>query len=167
MIGAAELRLDRPTHGVRTNLWAGWMSEFTEEIPGQLAAGINRLGDGRYELYTIYRLPPTAKYGEDINPLERLQTTGIAPDRLTVELCSLDPDGYYRVYTIGRAAAAGESTESESIPCGDYMFYVRPGEVLTTAEAFELFEYYYHHHAVPEGWHLRTQSEFTAPANPD
>ncbi|CAM5710674.1 hypothetical protein MAUB1S_02701 [Mycolicibacterium aubagnense] len=24
------------------------MSIFTEEIPGQIAAGINRLGDGRY-----------------------------------------------------------------------------------------------------------------------
>ena len=51
------MRLDRPTHGRESNRSSGWMSDFTEEVPGQIAAGINRLGDGKYTYYSIYELP--------------------------------------------------------------------------------------------------------------
>lgn len=34
------------------------MSEFTEEIPAQIAAGINRIGDGEYTYYSIYPVGP-------------------------------------------------------------------------------------------------------------
>jgi hypothetical protein len=59
------------------------MSEFTEEIPGQIAAILNKLGDGRYTFISIYPLPPDAAYDETVYPDEWIQATGIAPSRLT------------------------------------------------------------------------------------
>lgn len=161
------MRLERPTHVRKSNRSSGWMSEFTEEIPTQIAAGIKRLGDGEYEFYTIYPLPPEAKYDETVYPDEWIQTTGIAPDRLTVEIRRLDSDDVYRVYTVGHSQAAEESDESEPIPNGDYTYHVRPAEVLTASEAINLFQHYYDHHAVPADWHLRQQAEFATPADSD
>ncbi|MEN4476137.1 hypothetical protein [Mycolicibacterium cosmeticum] len=137
------------------------MSEFTEEIPGQLAAGINRLGDGEYTSYSIYPLPPDAGIYDDVYPTEWIQTTGIAPDRLTVEIKQRDAAGVHRLYTIGHPEAATETTETETIYNGDNEYHVRPAEVLTATEAIELFQHYYDTHSVPAGWHLREQPEFS------
>lgn len=161
------MKLDRPTHIQKSNRSSGWMSEFTEEIPGQIAAIINKLGDGRYTYTSIYPLPADAEYDETIYPDEWIQTTGIAPDRLTVEIRRLDSDNIYRVYTVGHSEASKESAETEPIRNGDNTYQVRPAEVLTAAEAIELFQHYYDHHAVPADWHLREQSEFATPADGD
>lgn len=143
------------------------MSEFTEEIPGQLASIINRLGDGEYDFYTICPLPPDADEDEEVYPWEWIQTMGIAAkSQLTVEIRRLDPDNCYRVYTIGRPAAAQELLQSEPIRNGEHIYHVRPAEVLDTREVFELFQHYYDHHTVPAGWNLRPQDEFTTPADP-
>ncbi|MDX1875940.1 hypothetical protein SBI67_27805 [Mycolicibacterium sp. 120266] len=136
------------------------MSNFTEQIPGQLAAGINRLGDGKYTSYSIYPLPPDAAYDEDVHPTEWIQTTGIAPDRLTVEIKQRDAAGVHRLYTIGHPEAATETAETETIHNGDNEYHVRPAEVLTATEAIELFQHYYDTHTIPTGWHLREQPEF-------
>ncbi len=137
------------------------MTEFTEEVPGQIAAGINRLGDGKYTYYSIFPLPPDAAYDETVHPTEWIQTTGVAPDRLTVEIKQADSKGVHRLYTIGRAGAAGESAETEPIQNGDNTYMVRPSEVLTATDAIELFQHYYETHAVPAGWSLREQPEFS------
>ncbi len=42
------MKLEQATHILESNRAEMRMSIFTEEIPGQIAAGINRLGDGRY-----------------------------------------------------------------------------------------------------------------------
>lgn len=136
------------------------MSDFTEEIPGQIAAIINRLGDGRYTSTSIYPLPPDAAYDEDVHPTEWIQTTGVAPDRLTVEIKQRDSAGEHRLYTIGRREAAADSAETEIIINGDNEYRVRPPEVLTAAEVIELFQHYYDTHSVPAEWHLREQPEF-------
>ena len=154
------MRLARPTHIQKTNRSSGWMSDFTEEIPGQIAAIINRLGDGRYTSTSIYPLPPDAAYDEDVHPTEWIQTTGIAPDRLTVEIKQRDMAGVHRLYTVGHSAAADETAETEIIHNGDNEYRVRPAEVLTAAEAIELFGHYYDTHGVPTGWHLRERPEF-------
>jgi hypothetical protein len=158
------MKLDRPTHIRKSNRSSGWMSEFTEEIPGQIAAGIKRLGDGEYTSYSIYPLPADAAYDETVYPDEWIQTTGVAPERLTVETRRLDSDGVYRVYTIGHATDAGESEETEPILSGDNTYLVRPAEVLTSTEVIDLFQQYYDHHAFPESWQLREQAEFATPA---
>jgi hypothetical protein len=155
------MRLDRPTHIQKTNRSSGWMSEFTEEIPDQIAAIINRLGDGRYSSTSIYPLPADAAYDEDVHPTEWIQTTGIAPDRLTVEIKQRDSAGVHRMYTVGHPHAAKENAETEIIYNGDNEYRVRPAEVLTAAEAIGLFQHYYDTHSVPTGWHLREQPEFS------
>jgi hypothetical protein len=137
------------------------MSEFPEEIPGQIAAGINRLGSRGYTLYTIYPIGPDVPYDEFPYPTEWIQTTGIAPDRLTVEIKKRDSAGVHRLYTIGRPEASAENAETEIIYNGDNEYRVRPAEVLTTTEAVELFQHYYDTHSVPAGWHLREQPEFS------
>ncbi|WP_370066524.1 hypothetical protein [Mycobacterium sp. MAA66] len=137
------------------------MTEFTEEVPGQIAAGINRLGHGKYTYYSIFPLPADAEYDETVHPTEWIQTTGVAPDRLTVEIKQADNKGAYRLYTIGRSAGAGESAETEPIQNGDNTYLVQPSEVLTAADAIELFQHYYDTHAVPAGWSLREQPEFS------
>lgn len=154
------MRLARPTHIQKTNRSSGWMSDFTEEIPGQIAAIINRLGDGRYTSMSIYPLPPDAAYDEDVHPTEWMQTTGIAPDRLTVEIKQHDSAGVHRLYTIGHPEAAAENADTEIIHNGDNEYRVRPAEVLTAAEAIGLFQHYYDTHGVPAGWHLRERPEF-------
>jgi hypothetical protein len=136
------------------------MSDFTEEIPGQIAAIIKRLGDGRYTSTSIYPLPADAAYDEDVHPSEWIQTTGVAPDRLTVEIKQRDSTGVHRLYTIGHPEAAAETAETEIIYSGDNEYLVRPAEVLTAADAIELFQHYYDTHSVPAGWHLREQPEF-------
>ncbi len=159
------MKLDRPTHIQKSNRSSGWMSEFTEEIPGQLAAIINKLGDGRYTYTSIYPLPSDAQYDETVYPDEWIQATGIAPDRLTVEIRRLDPDNTFRVYTIGHSEASEQSSETEPIRNGDNTYLVGRAEVLTAPEAIELFQHYYDHHAVPSGWNLREQAEFATPAD--
>jgi hypothetical protein len=135
------------------------MSNFTEEIPGQLAAIINRLGDGEYDYYLIYPLPADAEYDQEVHPTEWLQTAGSA-ERLTVEIKRLDDDGVHRLYTVGRPDAADQDQESEAVRRGGVEYAVRPAEVLTAADALTLFLHYYDHHEIPQGWHLREQSEF-------
>jgi hypothetical protein len=159
------MRLERPTHVQKSNRSSGWMSEFTEEIPGQIAAIVNRLGDGEYTFTSIYPLPPDAKYDETVYPDEWIQATGTAPERITAEIRRLDPDGMYRVYTVGHAEAAGESAATEPIHNGDNTYTVRPAEVLAADEVIDLFQHYYDQHAVPSGWHLREQPEFATPAD--
>jgi len=155
------MKLDRPTHVQATNRSSGWMSEFTEEIPGQIAAIIKRLGDGRYTYMSIYPLPADAGIYDDVHPAEWMQATGVAPDRLTVEVKQADAKGVHRLYTIGRADAADSSAQTEPIQNGDNTYLVRPSEVLTATDAIELFQHYYETHAVPEGWSLREQPEFS------
>src|SRR5882757_7822033 len=155
------MRLERPTHIQKTNRGSGWMSDFTEEIPAQIAAIINRLGDGRYSSTSIYPLPPDAAYDEDVYPTEWIQTTGVAPDRLTVEIKRRDAAGVHRLYTVGRPEAANQTVQIEPIDNGENKYLVLPAEVLTAADAIELFQHYYDTHSVPAGWHLREQPEFS------
>jgi hypothetical protein len=142
------------------------MSEFPEEIPGQIAAGIKRLGTRGYTHYSIYPIDPDVPYDEFPSPVEWIQTTGVAPDRLTVEIKQADAKGVHRLYTVGRAAAT-ESAATEPIQNGDNTYMVRPSEVLTATDAIALFQHYYETKAVPQGWSLREQPEFsdTAVAN--
>ncbi|MCX8557512.1 hypothetical protein OS121_20905 [Mycolicibacterium mucogenicum] len=143
------------------------MSDFTEEIPGQIAAIIKRLGDGRYTYMSIYPLPADAGIYDDVHPTQWMQATGIAPDRLTVEIKQADAEGVHRLHTIGRHGGAGESAETEPIQNGDNTYSVRPTEVLTATDAIELFQHYYDTHAVPAGWSLREQPEFSDTAVAD
>jgi hypothetical protein len=137
------------------------MSEFPEEVPGQIAAGIKRLGTRGYTHYSIYPIGPDVPYDEFPYPTEWIQTTGIAPDRLTVEIKQADAKGVHRLYTIGRPDGPGGSAETEPIQNGDNTYMVRPSEVLTATDAIELFQHYYETHAVPAGWSLREQPEFS------
>ncbi len=155
------MRLDRPTHVQATNRSSGWMSDFPEEIPAQIAAIINRLGDGRYTYMSIYPLPADAGIYDDVHPTEWMQATGVAPDRLTVEIKQVDAKGVHRLYTIGTPGGAGESAETEPIQNGDNTYLVRPSEVLTATDAIALFQHYYDTPTVPEGWSLREQPEFS------
>nr|WP_234791655.1 hypothetical protein [Mycolicibacterium mucogenicum] len=144
-----------------TNRSSGWMSDFPEEITRQIAAIINRLGDGRYTYTSIYPLPADAGIYDDVHPTEWMQATGVAPDRLTVEIKQVDAKGVHRLYTIGRPGGAGESAETEPIQNGDNTYLVRPAEVLAATDAIALFQHYYDTHTVPEGWSLREQPEFS------
>lgn len=155
------MKLDRPTHVQATNRSSGWMSDFPEEIPGQIAAIINRLGDGRYTYMSIYPLPAGAGIYDDVHPTEWMQATGVAPDRLTVEIKQVDANGVHRLYTIGRPGNTGESAETEPIQNGDNTYMVCSSEVLTATDAIELFQHYYTTHSVPTGWHLRDRPEFS------
>jgi hypothetical protein len=138
------------------------MSEFPEEIPGQIAAGIKRLGTRGYTHYSIYPIGPDVPYDEFPYPTEWIQATGVAPDRLTVEIKQADAKGVHRLYTVGRSAgAAGPSTQTEPIHNGDNTYFVQPSEVLTAADAIELFQHYYDTPAVPARWSLREQPEFS------
>ncbi|KAB7753967.1 hypothetical protein [Mycolicibacterium mucogenicum] len=137
------------------------MSDFPEEIPGQIAAIINRLGDGRYTYMSIYPLPTDAGIYDDVHPTEWMQATGVAPDRLTVEIKQVDAKGVHRLYTIGTPGGAGESAETEPIQNGDNTYLVCPSEALTATDAIALFQHYYDTHTVPEGWSLRGQPEFS------
>lgn len=161
------MKLDRPTHVQATNRSSGWMSDFTEEVPGQIAAIIKRLGDGRYTYMSIYPLPADAGIYDDVHPTEWMQATGVAPDRLTVEIKQADAAGVHRLYTIGRAAGVDESATTEPIQNGDNTYLVRPTEVLTATEAIELFQHYYDNHAVSADWSLREQPEFSDTAVAD
>ncbi|MHA7662684.1 hypothetical protein [Mycolicibacterium sp. HS_4_1] len=137
------------------------MSEFPSEIPGQIAAIINRLGDGRYTHMSIYPLPVDAGIYDDVRPKEWIQATGVSPNRLTVEIKQRDAEGEHRLYTIGRPANVSVSAETESIQNGDNTYLVHLSEVLTATDAIALFQHYYDTHAVPEGWSLREQPEFS------
>jgi len=155
------MRLEHATHILESNRAKMRMSEFTEEIPVQIAAGINRLGDGKYTYYSIYPVDPEVPYDEFPYSHEWIQATGIAPDRLTVEVKQRDAHGVHRLYTIGRPGGAGDSAETEPIENGDNTYLVRPSEVLTAVEAIALFQHYYDTHTVSEGWSLREQPEFS------
>lgn len=166
----------RPTHekvtGTNRGEIIGWMSQFPEEIPGQLKAGLSRLGkDGGfndvYVYYMIYPIPPGAKQGEKVNPPEWIEAAGTA-ERLTVEVKQRDADGVCRLYTVGRPSAAEETEASEVLRFTFKQAHVRPSEVLTTTDAIGLFQHYYDHHAIPEGWHLReTQGAVPIPRPED
>ncbi len=143
------------------------MSDFPEAIPGQIAAIINRLGDGRYTHLSIYPLPADAAYDETVHPTEWMQSTGVAPSRLTVEIKEADANGVCRLYTIGRSDGAGTSAETEPSQNGDNTYLVRPAEVLCATDAIELFLHYYETHTVPAGWSLREQPEFADTEGPE
>jgi hypothetical protein len=131
------------------------MSEYPEEIPGQIAAGINRLGSRGYTLYSIYPIGADVPYDEFPYPAQWIQATGIAPDRLTVEIKQRDGAGIHRLHAIGHQEASAETAETEIIYNGDNEYRVRPAEVLTATEAIGLFQHYYETHSIPAGWHLR------------
>ncbi|WP_020102352.1 hypothetical protein [Mycobacterium sp. 360MFTsu5.1] len=155
------MRLEQATHILESNRAKMRMSEFTEEIPIQITAGINRLGDGEYTYYSICPVSPEVPYDELPYSHEWIQATGIAPDRLTVEIKQRDADGVHRLYTIGRSTGYGETAETEPIQNGDNTYLVHPAEVLTAIDAIALFQHYYDNHSVPEGWNLREQPEFS------
>lgn len=155
------MRLDRPTHVIATNRSPGWMSEFPEEVPAQISAIINRLGDRRYTHLSIYPLPADTAYDETIHPTVWMQATGVAPDRLTVEIKQADAEGVHRLYTIGRPDGTGEAAETAPIQNGDNTYLVRPSEVLTATDAIALFQHYYDTHTVLACWSLREQPEFS------
>lgn len=161
------MRLEQATHILESKRAKMRMSEFTEEIPVQIAAGINRLGDGKYTYYSIYPVAPDVPYDELPYSHEWIQATGVAPDRLTVEIKQRDAHGEHRLYTIGHSDNAGDSAETEPIQNGDNTYMVRPPEVLTATEATELFLHYYETHTVPTGWSLREQPEFADSAVAD
>lgn len=161
------MRLDQATHILESNRAKMRMSEFTEEIPVQIAAGINRLGDGKYTYYSIYPVDPEVPYDEFPYSHVWIQATGIAPDRLTVEVKQRDADGVHRLYTIGRPGGPSGSAETEPIQNGDNTYLVQPSEVLSAAEAITLFQRYYETHSVPSGWSLREQPEFSGTAIAD
>lgn len=152
----------RKTHGMETGTtrgaFTGWMSEFPQEIPTQLRVCLDGLGKDRGDdmdvYFQIYRLPPGTKPSDILEPEEFIQAGGSA-ERLTVEIRRIEADGEAHQYTIGRRGAAEEAGESQVVRIGDYEISVRPSEVLTAAEAFDLFQHYYDHHGVPEGWDLR------------
>lgn len=161
------MRLEQATHILESNRAKMRMSIFTEEIPGQIAAGINRLGDGEDTYYSIYPVAPDVPYDEFPYSHEWIQATGISPDRLTVEVKQRDADGVHRLYTIGRPGGAGESVANEPIQNGDNTYMVYPSEVLTATDAIALFQHYYDNHTVPVGWSLREQPEFSDTAVAD
>nr|WP_237075627.1 hypothetical protein [Mycobacteroides abscessus] len=152
------MRLEKATHILESNQAKMRMSNFTEEIPGQIAAGINRLGTKGYTYYSIYPVAPEVPYDEFPYSPERIQTCG-RDGRLTVEIKRLESDGVRRHYTIGRPSAANES-ETEVVYNGDNAYPVRPSEVLTPTEAIRLFLGYYDTGDVAPDWHLREQPEF-------
>ena len=156
------MRLEQATHILESNRAKMRMSEFTEEIPIQIAAGINRLCDGEYtSYYSIYPVGAEVPYDEFPYSHEWIQATGIAPDRLTVEIKQRDANGVHRLYTIGRPGGEGDSAETEPIQNGDNTYLVRPSEVLTVTDAITLFQDYYDTHSVPAGCRLREQPEFS------
>lgn len=152
-----------PTHeqiiGTDVGTFTSWMSDYPPEVKTQLSVGLTRLGQvGRhndtYITYEIYQIPPGTKQGDDITTDEYIQAGGKA-ERLTVEIRRIEQDGRPHQYTIGRAEAANEAGATEFIRFGENEVRVRPSEVLTAAEAIELFQYYYDHHKVAPGWNLR------------
>lgn len=142
-----------------------WMSEFREEIPAAISASINSLGivDERFgdtnTSYRIYQIPEGAKQGDNISPKEWIQVAGTA-DRLTVEAKFFSKYGLYRQYVVGRKEARTEQAETESIQFGEHQIPVRPSEVLTAAEAIQLFLYFYDNNRVEAGWHLRELPDY-------
>ncbi|WP_337954309.1 hypothetical protein [Mycobacteroides abscessus] len=145
-----------------------WMSEFREEIPHAISYNINALGaDGGFDdihtSYRIYRIPDGMQQGDKISPTEWIQTAGTA-ERLTVEIKKQDSDGIYRQYVVGRSGGAEEQDETESIQFGDFELPVRPSEVLTAADAIDLFLEFYDYNAIPPVWHLRPLSAETLAA---
>jgi hypothetical protein len=155
------MRLEQATHILESNRAKMRMSEFPEEIPVQITAGINRLGDGKYTYYSIYPVGPEVPYDEFPYSHEWIQATGIAPDRLTVEIKQRDAEGVHRLYTIGRPGGAGDSAQTEPIQNGDNTYLVLPAEVLTATDAIQIFQHYYETHSVPPGWSLRELPEFS------
>lgn len=155
------MRLEKATHILASDGATMRMSIWTEEIPAQIAAGINSLGDGEDTFFSIYPVAPEVPYDEFPYPDEWIQATGVAPDRLTVEIKQADAKGVHRLYTIGRPGRAGELGETEPIQNGDNTYLVRPSEVLTASDAIALFRHYYETHAVLAGWSLREQPEFS------
>lgn len=139
-----------------SNTHSMWMSEFREEIGPSLKAMLKRLGlerEGRStEHYlVVYRLEPDVDQWADPAPTEFIQAGGAA-DRMTVEVRRKVAGGFQLV-RIGRAAAESAETEAVVVVDPEHPVMVRPAEVLSWEEAFELFEYYYDHHAVAPGWH--------------
>jgi len=155
------VKLEQATRILESNRARMRMSEFTEEIPSQIAAGVNRLGDGTYTYYSIYPVDRVVPYDEFPYSHEWMQATGVAPDRLTVEIKQADADGVHRLYTLGRPGGAGDSAQTEPIQNGDNTYLVLPAEVLTATDAIQIFQHYYETHSVPPGWSLREQPEFS------
>jgi hypothetical protein len=149
-----------PIHVLESNKAKMRMSDFPEEIPGQIAAGIKRLGTKGYTSYSIYPIADDVPYDEFPYPDEWIQTSG-SGDRLTVEIRRRDDDGVYRVYTVGHGGTTDDQALSETIANGENEYAVAPTEVLSSGDAITLFQHYYDHHAVAPGWRVREQTEFT------
>jgi hypothetical protein len=148
------------THQMHTNRSDMWLNESPEEACNQIAIFVGALGKGKYEHFSINRVPPETEYDEFPHPDEWIQSGG-GPQRLTVEVKKLDPDGVLRLYVVGHPTAAEEQEESEVIEFGGYEYRVLPAEVLNPNEAIHLFQYYYYHNSIPEGWHLRQRAEYS------
>lgn len=158
----------KPTHemvnGSTQYTSTGWMSEFSEEIPGSLESVIGRLGRENRPgdvntMVRIYPIPEGTLQGDKIQPKEWVQAAGTA-ERLTVEVKLRETDGVYRQYVVGRPSAASESSASEPIRFGEHEVAVRPSEVLSAADAVGLFQHYYEHASIPQGWSLRELPEY-------
>ncbi|MBN7386160.1 polymorphic toxin immunity protein [Mycobacterium phage prophi104-2] len=141
-----------------------WMGAEPGKAHRQIEINVNSIGEDRDGVtdvaFSIYKVPDGTEYDEFPYPREWIQTCGATTERLTVEVRRQESDGVWRMYTIGRPSAASESEQSETVYNGDNAYLVRPSEVLTAAEAIELFQHYYDHLDVAPGWHLREQPEF-------
>lgn len=147
-------------HQMRNNIATSLMAEQPDTAHRQIDTILAALGDGEYEYFSIYRVPPDTEYDEFPDVHERIQCGGDG-HRFTVEVSRLDPDGLYRLYVVGHAQAAEECDESEKILFNVNTYSVRPNEVLRRAEAISLFRHYYDHNCIPARWHLRERPEFT------
>jgi hypothetical protein len=160
----------KTSHQMRTTAsdgdYARWLSDESAKTVQQLKINLDSLGSvddefGTKDLaFSIYRVPAGTPYDEFPHTEEWIQAAGTA-QRLTVEVKKRDADGVCRLYTVGRPGAAAEPSESETITVGENTTKVRPAEVLNAHDAIGLFQHYHQHHAIPEGWHLRLQPEFS------
>jgi hypothetical protein len=148
------------THQIHSNIASMWLAESPGEACDQIAVIVGSLGDGTYEHCSINRVPPETEYDEFPDTDEWIQSGG-SSQRLTVEVKKLDADGVFRLYVVGHAAAADEQEESELIEFGGNDYWVLPAEVLNSTEAIHLFQNYYYHNSIPDGWHLRQRAEYS------
>ncbi|TKY89761.1 hypothetical protein EX895_001546 [Sporisorium graminicola] len=138
-----------------------WMAEEPDEARSQIGIMLTALSNGKYEYFTIYRVPPDTEYDEFPDMDEVIQSRGYG-QRFTVEVFQIGQDGLCRLFVVGHAQAANDCDECEQITAPDGAIdWVRPAEVLDLAEAISLFQHYYDHDCIPAGWHLRERPEFT------
>lgn len=156
----------KPTHvmqiGTDRGVISMEMSEYAQEIPAQINAGLNRLGastsfDDVNTFFTIGTIADATTGDRSIIGDEFIQAGG-SIDRLSVEISRVESDGKTHEYTVGRPPPSNAGVAPELIRFGDNQVLVHPSEVLTASDAVELFQHYYDHHAIAPGWHLRPLS---------